>query len=470
MAKALTYVRATKQVSVLDTVNNRISALGGTVVGADATGAFPGRSENLTCVYHGETFFLYRSAANEIRLGKLTGAVWVDVVGFTPITTGSGNLTPIGLWVDQGFMVALAQRSNSVGIDGTLVRFSPDSVVWSAVTSSPVCVTQPTLSQGGPSVGWRNAIFWATAAGIAWAVPGTSLVAPLYDAGSDGGLANAGTPFGSFCFWNNSLYFARMGSIPTLYKLDSNWDPGTPPLPPAWTKLFTVGVPSVGVLSPGGDTGTLCAFVNRLDQFCLLYGGQLGSKLVVSTAATFPAFTDKTSTFLTPPYPSTSDLGFTRFTDDRRRTAEIQSFLIRDVVGNQMTLTNWDGVAQFQVRASFPGVQLMVSDERFGDLRTYTGVQPSCHITGTVQPFPGRVVLSYVVRDTLSRKVDVFGEYSADGDEWFPMSEGDGDSGPEQLTTTPVGVAHTYFWDAWKDVSGDLDWCDLRVVARLSGV
>jgi hypothetical protein len=67
--------------------------------------------------------------------------------------------------------------------------------------------------------------------------------------------------------------------------------------------------------------------------------------------------------------------------------------------------------------------------------------------------------------------VDIFGEYSTDGDVWSAMSQGDGDSGNEQLATTPAGIAYTFYWDAWMDLAGGIvEFTHMRIVARISGV
>jgi hypothetical protein len=78
--------------------------------------------------------------------------------------------------------------------------------------------------------------------------------------------------------------------------------------------------------------------------------------------------------------------------------------------------------------------------------------------------------LDYTVRDIGSKPVDIFGEYSIDGDEWLPMTQGDGDDGNEQLATSPVGTQYSFFWDAFIDLDGDFDFMNMRIVARIAGV
>jgi len=471
MAKALAFKRTTREVVTVDTVNNTVAALGTPLAASDLTSAFPGRSNNLVAIYRGQTFLLYRHTANEIRLAQLTGGAWVDVVGFTAITTGSGDLTPICLQVERERIVAIAQRSNSAGIDGTLARRSADGVTWDpVVTFTAPGPFQPTTSQGGNSVVWRNAVFVATAIGIIYYIPSTNTFAAAYDQGSDLGLTSQYTPVGSFAFWNGNLYFAVGGSVPTLYRLDPTWDPTAPPAAPAWSRILVTGLNAIGTMTVGADSGTIHMFVDKTDALVLLYSGSLSTKMARATAATFPAFTDVTTTFLPAEIQVAINYGFSGFVDDRRRANELQSFLVRDPTGNRTLLLSWDGVSAMVVRTTFTSLQLMPPDERFGELRTYTAQQPAAFVTSTSQPFPGRVSIIYTLIDTASRPLDVFGEYSTDGDQWLPMTQGDGDDGNEQLASSPGGTAHTFFWDAFADLDDDLPFVFQRIVARIAGV
>jgi len=469
MAKALAYNRAAQQAVVVDTVNNRFDALGAVFATADTTNAFPGRSENIVAVFKGDEYFLYRTNANAIALGKFSGGVWSTVGTFPAIAASGGTLTPLALWVDRGFIIATVNRSGSGASDGTIPLWSLDGATWTTGAIIPVPVS-PTPSQGGHSIVWRNTLFFAHSAGIGWTSPVFGTQAAAFDTGSDGGLAHPGTPLGHFAFWNGSLYFARFSTVPVLYQLTPSWDPSAPTAPPAWTKLTATGLPAVGVVASGPDVNTLLLFESRAGNLCLAYSGQLGTKLAQATQSSFPAFSDVTTAMLPAPFPTSSDLGFGIFTDDRRRVNELQTIFIRDVPGNDTILANWDGVSPFVIRTTFTGLQLMAPDERFGELRTYTALQPACFITNVAQPFPGRAVISYTVRDSASRPVDVFGEYSIDGDEWFPMTEGDGDDGNSQLTSSPVGTAHTFFWDTFTNLDGDYPFMFMRIVARISGV
>jgi len=469
MAKALAFKRATREVVTVDTVNGTVTSLGTPLASSDMTSAFPNRSNNLLAIYRGDAYLLYRHTANEIRLTKLVAGAWVDVVGFTPITAGTGVLTPNSLQVERGWLVASAQLSGSVGVDKTIFRRTADGVTYNAVVSTLTPI-QPTVSQGGNSVVWKNVVWVATAAGLIYYDPSTDTIAPAFDDGSDGLLDTPEATIGSFAFWNGDLYFARGGTAPTLYKLNSNWLPTLPVAPPAWTKIAITGINSVGTVVTGPDVGTALLFVDKQDNLCLLYSGSISTKMARTTALTLPAFTDVSTLFLPVVLQTDLDLGFSIFVDDRRRANELQTIIVRDPSGNAMKIVSWDGVSTMTVRATFTSIQLMPPDERFGALRTYTSQQPAAFMTTTSQPFPGRVAITYTLIDTASRPLDVFGEYSVDGDVWLPMNQGDGDDGNSLLTSSPAGIVHVFFWDCFVDLDDDLPFVYMRIVARIAGV
>lgn len=85
-----------------------------------------------------------------------------------------------------------------------------------------------------------------------------------------------------------------------------------------------------------------------------------------------------------------------------------------------------------------------------------------------VTAFPGRAVLIYELRDTLSRNMDVFGEYSLVGDKWLPMTQGSGDSGSEALASSIPGTLQSFYWDAFSDLDGNTNNLWLRIVPRIS--
>jgi hypothetical protein len=469
MAKTLAFKRATREVVTIDTVNGALTTLGAPLAVSELTALFPGRCNNLLAIYRGDAYILYRSTTNEIRLARLTAGVWTDVPGFTPITTGSGNLSPAGLQVERGWLVASYHLSGSAGVDGTGFRRTADGVTYDppVFLLTPI---QPTTSEGGNTVVWKNVIWQATRSGLVYYNPSTDTIAGAFDTGSDGGLNAADTMIGCFALWNGSLYFARGGSVPVIYRLDANWLPTAPTGPPAWTKIAATGFNSCGTVTVGPDAGTTLLFVDKQDNLCVLYSGSLSSRLARSTVTAFPAFTDVTGTYLPPEVSTDLDLGFDFYVDDRRRTNELQTIIIRDPTGNSVKIMPWDGVNAMSVRATFTGTQLMSCDDRFGELRTYTGQQPAAFMSSTSQPFPGRVAITYSLIDTASRPLDVFGEYSVDGDQWNAMTQGEGDDGNSLLTSSPGGTVHVFFWDAFVDLDDDLPFVYMRIVARIAGV
>ena len=467
MAKALAFRRDTSKVVTIDTINNVVADVGIAIPGASTTSAFPLRTRNNVAIYQGDPYLLYVHTANEVRLAVYQSGAWSDVAAAT-VTTGSGTLVPAGLEVVQDYLVLSAWRQNSTGVDGLLVRRSANGVAWDAAV--PLAApTQPTVSEGCASIAWRQVVWYATASGIAYYNPITNTIAPSFDDGDDGNLDGQEVTVGSFAFWNNDLYILKPGSALSLYQLDSSWQPTAPVTPPAWTKLSATGIPSLGSLTIVADTPPALLFVSKTDELCILYSAALGSKLVKTNAAAFPVFTftDVTTSLLPSAVQSISDGGFTLYMDDRRRVNEVQNILIHS--GSATQLATWDGVSEIDVRTTFVH-RVMPPDERFGALRTFTNLQPTTSITGVAQPWDGRVVIDYDVRDASSRPVDIFGEYSIDGDEWLPMTQGDGDDGNEQLATTPAGNSYEFYWDAWVDLTGTYPNMNTRIVSRISGV
>jgi hypothetical protein len=469
MAKLLGFKRDTSEVVTVDSINNNLTAVGAALVDVETTTAFPGRTQNNLAIYRGDPHLLYLHNTNEIRLAAYKAGVWADVAGFTAIApTGAGNMTPTCLRIVQDFLVAIVQESDG-GADRIVARTSQDAIAWNAIDPRAM-PTQPTTNQGGASVVWRNAVFVATNDGIIYYDPINAAWGASFDSGDDSFNQGVNIPIGSFTFWNNELYFAKPDTVPTIYQLDRDFDPNSPPASPMWENRLPTGIPGLGAVTVGPDTGTFLLFVNKVDELCLLYSAQLGTKLIKANAALFPLFDDVTTVVLDSSISNALNLGFALFVDDRRAVNELQSFLIVNPSSGDTQLASWDGVGAFLIRTTFIGVQLMPPDDRFGALRTFTNLQPSAHIRATSKPFPGRTQIDYTVRDASARPVDVFGEYSIDGDAWLPMTQGDGDSGNTQLVSTLVGSDYSFFWDAFSDLDGDYDFVFQRIVARISGV
>ena len=482
MAKLLAFKRATRQVVVVDTVNATIADLGTAIAAADTTNAFPNRCENVVAVFRGAPYLLYRTATNEVRLSKLDigTLTWADVPGFTAITTGTGVLTPTCLHVVKDRLTAVCSLSLSAGVDAVIARRSAqdDGDTWDP-TVSQLFATQPLDTRGGPSIVWRNAVWFTTSEGIGYYDPDGDVIAATMDTGSDTNITGQKANFGSFTFFDNDLYYVLPTDLPagtpSLYRLDKTWST-TAPVPTFQAILLVI--PGVGDIIVNNDTGNYSLFVDRAaGAMALFYSGTLGSKVVsIAKAGSSFTLTDITATSMPSSLSGEPNLGFSFYADDRRRTNEKHTIIVRfrPAIPVSVQLYSWDGVSQMVQVADFDdggaGLDLITPDEERSDFRTYTANEPSVYIDDTSQPFPGRVRLDYTVQDQLSRPVDVLPEYSTNGQTWFDMTQGDGDSGKDDLATTPTGNSYFFHWDAFVDLDGDLDNVDVRVVVRISGV
>ena len=483
MAKFLAYKRADQQVVTVNTIDVAVETLGNTIAGASILSDFPNRCENLVCEYRGDYYMLYRTNTNEVRLSVLDlgAGTWADEPGFTAITTGSGTLVPLCLQVARDRLVALVTRSNSAGIDGVIARRSAadDGSTWSPQVTLAF-PTQPNPSRGGASVVWRNAVWFTTSEGINYYDPAGDAFGPTFDTGNDTNITGQQANFGAFTFFENDLYYVlpttNPGGTPRLYKLDKSWSVSAPLAVPAWENTLVV-LPGTGEIIINNDTGNYTTFVNKAGIITLLYSGSIGSKLVTVQRSGAPYIvTDLTDTLMPVTLSSEPNLGFSVYVDDRRRTNEAHTIIVRfrPAIPQSILLYSWDGVTEMTQTGILDdggaGLDLMVPDVERGDFRTFTNNQPSCFIDDASQPFPGRVRIDYTVRDDSSRFVDVIPEYSLDGQTWAEMSQGDGDSGKEDLATDPAGLSYFFHWDAFVDIDGDFDNVDIRVVARISGV
>lgn len=483
MAKFLAYNRVDRQVVTVNTIDILVESLGNTIAGADIVASFPNRCENVVAQFRGDYYLLYRTATNEIHLSVLDlgAGTWSDVAGFTPVTTGSGVLTPLGLQVVKDRLVAIFTLSLSAGVDGVQARRSDadDGATWDPVVSQ-VFATQPTDSRGGPSVVWHNAVFFSTSEGIGYYDPAADVVSPLFDDGDDTAITGQKANFGAFTFFESDLYYAlptdNPVGIPSLYRLSKTWSTAAPLALPAWTNLLVV-LPATGDIIINNDTGNYSLFINRAGVMSLAYSGSLGSKLVtINQAGSIFTVDDISETILPENIRVEANLGFAYYVDDRRRTNEQHSIIVRfrPSIPQAIILYAWDGISPLDLLGTLDdgggGLDLMVPEVERGDFRTFTNNQPSCSLDDFSQPFPGRVRIDFTVRDDSSRSVDVIPEFSLDGQTWSEMTQGEGDSGKDDLVTTPAGQSYFFFWDAFVDLAGNLDNVDIRVVARISGV
>lgn len=482
MARFLAYKRDDRQVVTVNTIDVSMEPLGNSIVGADTGGDFAGRTKNVICQFRGDYYLLYRTATNEIHLSVLDIGLgtWSDVAGFTPITTASGTLVPLGLHVVRDRLVAVCTVTNSI-MDGVIARrsASDDAATWSPIVSQAFAV-QPTDSRGGASAVWHNAVFFTTAEGVGYYDPAANVVSPLFDAGSDAAIVGQKANFGAFASLAGDLYYVlptdNPAGAPSLYKLSKTWSTSVPLALPAWLKLSVI-IPGTGAIVINNDTGTYSLFVNRAGVLSAAYSGTLGSKLVtVQPSGTTFIVTDVSETLLPSTIRTEPNLGFSYYVDDRHRGNERHTIIVRfkPSIPQSINLLSWDGTGEVVQDAAIDngglGLDLMVPDVERGEFRTYTANEPSCFVDDVSQPFPGRLRIDYTVRDVSSRPVDVIPEYSLDGQTWFEMSQGDGDSGKEDLVTTPTGLSYFFHWDAFVDFQGTHANVDIRVVARISGI
>jgi len=481
MTKFLAYERTSQQVVTVDTVNATVTDLGTTIATADTTNAFPNRSENIVTVFRGVPYLLYLDTTNEIRLSafSLGGGTWTDVPGFTPITTGSGFLTPVALHVVKNRLVAIASRSSSSGVDGIFARRSDadDAATWSALISTGF-ITQPTTSTAGATIVWHNAVFFTTAEGIGYYDPAADFIVASFDSGSNSLVVGQKANFGSFSILDGDLYYVlptdNPVGAPTLYSLDKVWSVAAPT--PTF-QLIVLSIPGVGDVTLNNDAGNYSLFVNKVGIMTLFYSGTISSKAVTiaKSGASFVVTDITTATFPTT-LSGEPSLGFSLFVDDRRRANEQHSVVVRfrPSIPISVLIYSWDGVGSLTQVATLndggAGLDLMIPDDERSDFRTYTGNEPSAYIDATSEPFPGQTRVDYTIQDEFSRPMDITPEYSLDGQTWLAMSQGDGDSGVTSLASTPSGTAYFFHWDAFVDLVGDYDNVDIRVVARISGV
>jgi len=481
MAKILAFKRTDKRVVTVDSITGDMANLGNQIAAAEVTSLFPNRCENIACVFQGDPYLLYLSTTNTIRLARYSGGVWTDVAGFTALVTGTGFLKPVALQVEKDRLVAIACRTGSVGLDGVFARrsFQEDGTTWDAAIFQAF-PSQPTNTGPSQTFSWKNAIWFAAGAGLGYYLPDTNVLSATFDTGNDLLLIGEVACFGAFASWKNDLYYVLPrvlpASAPLLYKLAPTWTPALPVAPPAWINTL-VALPAVGVVLLTPDSGNYTMFVNKAGALSIFYSGDLGTKLVtLAPAGSSLAVSDLTATQLPLSLSAEPNLGCCLHVDDRRRTNERHTLLIRfrPAIPVSVLVCTWTGTSAVTILRTQDdgglGLDLMLPDEERGDFRTFTDLQPTCHIRDITQPFPGRVKIDYTVRDSGSRPIDVSGEYSIDGQEWFPMTEGDGDSGNLSLVSTPSGSNYFFFWDAFVDLDGDYPFVHHRLIAKISGV
>jgi len=417
-----------------------------------------------------------------------TGTSWTSpTLGLAPIGASNGGhsivyrgsiwfATAIGLWcyAPLARFVTMSGIAGSYDVGETVVGSLSSTTAVVRSFNSPV-LRVDTVSGSGFVAG---DVITGTASGAFGTTTSlTRFVTPLPDTGSDGLLTGPTGPanlIGTFASWDGILYFVQpktaSGSI-RFYQLDSAWEATLDVPAPQWTFLTgTTGLVDAGFATISADSGMWSLFVNKQDELCMFYSGSASTKLAKTASKSLPlVFTDLTNTLLPSTIATKTNIGVTLYTDDRRRDNILQSFFIRDPGGTALIITSWDGLSALVIKGSLPGVDFILPASRKGQESTFTNLQPACSITATTEPFPGRLRIDYLVRSDPARTVDVIPEYSIDGDRWFLMTEGDGDTGITGLPATPSGIPYFFNWDTFADLDGDFSNMELRVVPRISG-
>lgn len=431
-------------------------------------------------------------AGDGIRAAVSTdGSTWTALLtdGTTPVgSTLSGHsivyrsaiwfTTEVGLW-------AFAPLARILGLAGVIGAFQIGETITGGVSGTTAVVRSFT---GGSTlrVDTVSGSGFVAAELVTGGMSGatgtistiTRFVNATPDTGDDTGLGGATGPansLGTFASWDGVLYFIQpetaLGST-KLYQLNPAWQATDDVPAPQWTSLLFSGLSSVSFASIAADSGpSAMLFVNRNDELSLFYSGATGTKLAKTTSKVFPlTFTDLTNTLLPTELSSKTDVSVVLYADDRRRENNLHWFFLRDVSAVNTIVAKWDAVTAVESQGTLSGADYMLPAARRGEEATFTNLEPTVHITSVTQPFDGRVRIDYTVRSDSSSPVDVIPEYSIDGDEFFEMTQGDGDSGKEDLATSPAGTPYFFNWDAFADLDGDFLNMHLRIIARISGV
>jgi len=477
MARFLAYERATTKIKEINTTTGITGDVGTVIAGLDTTNVWDNRSRNLVVVFRGDYYLIARTAANLISGHRWDGAAMTVVLGPSGPFVGATQ-HPCAFHVVNDRAVAFFVQVNGTS-DALVAGVSTDGITWTPALLAGLTGTFAS-STTAASIMWRQAVFLSLANGLYIFVPSTATWSPITPYNGGGPLANTSSVAGSFAAWNNDLYFLRPNDGvlgPLLYKLDPTWTIADIALAPViWTNQTATGFPAVGQLALAVDGGNYCLFRNKVDELAAIISGAGGTFLVKTDVATYPAFVDVTATMLPATISALVNAGASLYEDDRRRTNQHQFFIVRDTVtpGGITYILQWDGVTVMKILATFVGFNIMPPNDPKADYRTYTAKQPSIEFdpaTQPSQPFPGRVLLPYIVKEASSRLVDISAEYSEDGDEWLVMTEASaGSDGITSLLTSPTGVAHTFAWDAFVDLDGDKSNLQMRIVPRISGV
>jgi hypothetical protein len=445
----------------LHLVNNTIAALW-----SDEAGAGDGISVSLST--NGTSWSsAYTQTAS---IGTSSGGHSIVYRGTIWFTTAIGLwcFAPLARFITLGGIVGAYQ------VGETVTGSSSGTTAVVRSFNSPILRVDTVVGTGFTVL---DTITGGTSGATGTYVSNTRFVNAAPDQGNDTGLTGATGPsnlIGSFASWDGMLHFAqpKTASGPTkIYRLNQLWEATNNVPAPQWTSISFSGIVDAGFASVSDDSGMWSLFNNKADELSLFYSGSGSTKLAKTTSRSLPlVFTDVSNSVLPPSIATKTNLGITLYADDRRRANVLHNFFIKDYSGGALILATWDGASSLRETGSVGGTDFLLPVSRSGEELTFTNLQPTASITGVSYPFPGRVRIDYVVRSSPAHLVDVAPEYSLDGDQYFPMTEGDGDSGPVSLPASAIGDPYFFYWDAFADLDGDLSNVLLRVLARISGV
>jgi hypothetical protein len=418
------------------------------------------------------------------------GVVWTLIPNGTAVISGSlgGHswvyrsaiwfATATGLW-------AIAPLHRTLTLTGVVGTYTVGELVTGSITATTAIVRAfagatlkvDTIVGGTGDFNIGETITGASSGATGVVSANTIYVNSAPDAGNDAGLSGIAGPanlLGSFASWNGTLYFLQpktASNITTIYRLNPSWSPVLILPFPQWTNTAFSGIPDVSFFTVTNDSGMACLFVNNQNQLSVFFSGATSTKLATASSPVIPiAFTDVSNSILPTVLATKANLGIALYDDDRRRTNNLQWFLIRDLAALSIYICPWDGISPIQIAATIPGSDFMLPFSHHGEETTFTNYSPSVKITSVAQTFPGQVRIDYTVRCNPPHVVNVFGEYSVDGDNFLPMSEGDGDSGSTSLATSPTGNSYFWLWDAFVDLQGDYTNLIIRIFAVISGL
>lgn len=452
----------------------RENAVGAPIPGADLTTAFQGVSRNHGVVFKGEFYFVVRlSATNGYRVCKFDGTNFVyTAILYTPAATenvrcsglvvannGDGEILCLCLDVYDGTAVERYARVLK-STDGS--TFTTSSGTYSDVAHLNEACGISTYYKGIISIS-------LSASGLVYYDPhDDTFGGAIFSA--DG--ANNAT-FGAFVhfFGRNMLFTYDTGSN-ELKLLVQAEDIKVAPTADKWVDSGATGFPAAGALLLWptyltGEGGAACAFTDGDEGLYVLIGSTTGPRMFRTTKATYPAFTEVSSSVFPPEISTRSILRFGVIGEDSNDKPREVLIHAHYPLGGTTHICSWDFTTnQMKVLITStlgvligPATQrgaLQVLREDGGDTLVVDPV--------FVETARGRYTLTYTLKNSLSRQADVSVEFTYDGVEYIPVADGGAEEPLTDRSTSPSGVSHTF--DADFNIAGAEGVFDVRITAR----